>query len=171
MGTEAAAAAASAGPWRRHLTTLVYAFAPDGRLCLVRRRKPPNAGLWSPPGGKLEPGETPVDGALRELAEETGLVGHVPRLAAVVAEHDAAAGEAWLMFCVRVEAAATEFGGDGREGEPAWFDAAQVAALPTPPADGHILAAVRSAATRPGVAMLDVTFDDGRLGDVVVRWA
>ena len=164
-------AAAPAAPWRRHLTTLVYAFAPDGRLCLVRRRKPPNAGLWSPPGGKLEPGETPLDGALRELAEETGLTGRTARLAAVVAEHDARAGEAWLMFCVRVDVDDPALGGDDREGTPAWVEVDAIPRLATPPADGHILAAVQAAATRPGVAMLDVTFDDGRLGDVVARWA
>lgn len=30
-------------------------------------------GLWLQPGGHIEPGETPWDGALREAAEETGL--------------------------------------------------------------------------------------------------
>jgi len=42
-------------------------------VCLVRRDRPPMAGLWSFPGGRLNPGETPVDAARRELAEETGL--------------------------------------------------------------------------------------------------
>ena len=38
---------------------------------LVQRGNPPNAGRWSFPGGKLELGETTLDGARRELAEET----------------------------------------------------------------------------------------------------
>ena len=42
-------------------------------VCLVRRDRPPMAGLWSFPGGRLEPGETPGQAARRELAEETGL--------------------------------------------------------------------------------------------------
>lgn len=161
----------TAAPWRRHVTTLVYAFGPDGRLCLVRRRKAPNAGLWSPPGGKLEPDETPLAGALRELAEETGLAGRAARLAAVVTEHDAQAGEAWLMFCVRVDVDDPALGGDGREGTPAWVDVDAVDQLATPPADGHLLAAVLAAATRSGVAVVDIAFDGGRLGVVDVRWA
>ena len=39
-------------------------------LLLIRRAKPPNAGLWSFPGGALELGETLVAGAERELREE-----------------------------------------------------------------------------------------------------
>ncbi len=42
-------------------------------VLLVRRAKGAKAGEWSIPGGHLEPGETTRAGALRELAEETGL--------------------------------------------------------------------------------------------------
>ncbi|MDB5361606.1 MAG: ADP-ribose pyrophosphatase [Rhodospirillales bacterium] len=43
------------------------------RFLLVRRAKEPNKGRWGFPGGIQELGETVVDGARRELAEETGL--------------------------------------------------------------------------------------------------
>jgi ADP-ribose pyrophosphatase YjhB (NUDIX family) len=45
------------------------------RALLVQRRNPPDAGLWGFPGGHVEPGETALDAAARELAEETGVVG------------------------------------------------------------------------------------------------
>jgi len=45
----------------------------DGRVLLVERAKPPLMGLWSLPGGHIEPGETAREALLRELREETGL--------------------------------------------------------------------------------------------------
>ena len=44
-----------------------------GRLLLVRRGRPPAEGLWSVPGGRIEPGETAAAAATREVREETGL--------------------------------------------------------------------------------------------------
>jgi 8-oxo-dGTP diphosphatase len=46
----------------------------DDHALLVRRANPPDAGLWGFPGGKIEFGETVKDAAMRELAEETGVV-------------------------------------------------------------------------------------------------
>lgn len=51
----------------------------EGRLVLVRRANPPHAGLWSLPGGRVEPGETREQAVVREVAEETGLRVHVER--------------------------------------------------------------------------------------------
>lgn len=43
--------------------------SPGLELCLVHR---PKYDDWSHPKGKLKPGEAPLAGALREVAEETG---------------------------------------------------------------------------------------------------
>jgi 8-oxo-dGTP diphosphatase len=42
----------------------------DGRFLAIQRR---DNGHWEPPGGVLEPGESLLDGLLREVREETGL--------------------------------------------------------------------------------------------------
>ena len=55
-----------------------------GQLLLVRRRNSPSAGLWSLPGGRVEPGEPDVGAVVREVAEETGLDVEPQRLAGVV---------------------------------------------------------------------------------------
>jgi 8-oxo-dGTP diphosphatase len=42
-------------------------------VLLVRRARPPALGLWSLPGGHIEPGEAAADALLRELMEETSV--------------------------------------------------------------------------------------------------
>jgi ADP-ribose pyrophosphatase YjhB (NUDIX family) len=59
-------------------------FDASDRLLLVQRGHPPGMGLWSIPGGRLEPGETDEDGLRREVLEETGLRVRVGRLAGTV---------------------------------------------------------------------------------------
>ena len=51
----------------------------EGRFLLVKRKKEPNANTWGFPGGHVELGETALDAAVRELAEETGVTGQAER--------------------------------------------------------------------------------------------
>lgn len=96
----------------------------DGRLLLVRRRNDPGQGLWSVPGGHVEPGESDAEAVVREMYEETGLtvvpgalVGRVRRGPFTIADYRC-----------------TVTGGELRAGDDAldarWCDAADLAALP-----------------------------------------
>lgn len=53
-------------------------------VLLIRRGRPPKAGEWSLPGGRIEPGERAIDAALRELREETGVEAEITGLVDVV---------------------------------------------------------------------------------------
>lgn len=61
---------------RRAFSVAVYARR--GAQVLVIKHK--RLGTWLPIGGELEPGETPLEAAVRELREETGLAGRFPAL-------------------------------------------------------------------------------------------
>jgi 8-oxo-dGTP diphosphatase len=45
----------------------------DGRVLLIEKKRGLGAGKVNGPGGKLEPGETAMDAAIRETQEEVGL--------------------------------------------------------------------------------------------------
>ena len=49
------------------------AYDDTGRLLLVQRANEPGRGLWSVPGGRVEPGEDNGAALTREMQEETGL--------------------------------------------------------------------------------------------------
>ena len=105
---------------------------PSGALLLIRRRNPPGAGLWSLPGGRVEPGESDAEALVREVAEETGLA--VVAGAWVGTVHRAAPGGG--TYAIRDLAATPVDPGPSpalRAGDDAldarWVDAAAYAAL------------------------------------------
>src|SRR5436190_24014465 len=59
-----------------------------GGLLMVRRKYEPRSGSWCLPAGFMEFGETPEACAVRELFEETAIVGRVTRLFNVYAGAD-----------------------------------------------------------------------------------
>ncbi|MDR6951466.1 ADP-ribose pyrophosphatase YjhB (NUDIX family) [Ancylobacter sp. 3268] len=98
----------------------------DGQVLLARRGAAPLRGLWSLPGGRLEPGETLAEGAAREVMEEVGVACRVVGVAGaldIIRRDDA--GEVSAHFVVVSHA------GLWLDGEPAtgpeaaevgWFD-------------------------------------------------
>jgi 8-oxo-dGTP diphosphatase len=44
-----------------------------GRMLMILRGHEPGKGLWSIPGGRIEPGESDEQAVVREVREETGL--------------------------------------------------------------------------------------------------
>lgn len=66
--------------------TAAVVLTDEDHLLLVKRAMEPRAGEWCLPGGFLEVDETPGQGVLRELQEETGLTGTVDQLIDVVYE-------------------------------------------------------------------------------------
>jgi 8-oxo-dGTP diphosphatase len=100
-----------------------------GRLLLIKRGHAPGAGLWSLPGGRIEPGETDAEALVREMREETGLVIDPGRLIGTV-QRPARDG---FVFDIR-DYAATVTGGTLRPGDDAadarWMDASEMESLP-----------------------------------------
>ncbi len=99
-------------------------------VLLIRRGKPPRAGEWSLPGGRIEPGERAVDAALRELREETGVEAEILGLIDVV---DGIFPEAGMHY-VLIDYAARWLSGDPVAGD----DAAEARFVPIKEIDGLI---------------------------------
>ncbi|WP_051159767.1 MULTISPECIES: NUDIX hydrolase [Streptomyces] len=73
----------------------------DGRILAIRRA---DNGTWEPPGGVLELDESPEDGTVREVLEETGIRVSVERLTGVYKNMNR--GVVALVFLCRPEAGA-----------------------------------------------------------------
>ena len=61
----------------------VIARDDEGKILLIKRKIVPCKGEWALPSGFMEIEESPIEAALRELAEETGLKGKSKRLIGV----------------------------------------------------------------------------------------
>ena len=106
------------------------------RLLLVRRSHRPDAGRWGFPGGKIEPGETVMAAALRELAEETGVAAEpVEVLTAVdvIRRDDDGSLHHYVLIAVLCRWAEGEGAASDDAEEAAWFDLAALHALPKSP--------------------------------------
>jgi len=88
------------------VAVLCYLYDKDDRLLLLLRSKEPNAGAYSPIGGKLEAaiGESPHACAIREIQEESTVVvkPNELRLSGMIAETAYEGDTHWMIFLFEV---------------------------------------------------------------------
>lgn len=128
---------------RMVLVSAVALLDADGRVLLARRPEGKSlAGLWEFPGGKVEPGETPEQALIRELAEELGIDVRESCLAPL-----AFASHAYAKFHLLMPLyVCRNWRGEpvGREGQTLeWVRAARLGDYPMPPADVPLVAILR----------------------------
>jgi 8-oxo-dGTP diphosphatase len=108
----------------------------DGRIAMVHR---PRYGDWSLPKGKLDPGESWEECAVREVQEETGLRCTLGRELSSISYTDRK-GRAKLVRYWLMEIAADDgFTPDDEVDELRWVRPAEAAALLTYPHDAELI--------------------------------
>jgi 8-oxo-dGTP diphosphatase len=107
------------GAVQRPVLAASVAVFREGKVLLAQRGKAPGLGLYSLPGGRIEPGETMREGALRELREEVGLEAEI--LAFVDHVEHIERGENGV---IRAHAVVAAFAGVWRGGEASLSDEA-----------------------------------------------
>jgi 8-oxo-dGTP diphosphatase len=101
----------------------------DDKVLVVQRGKPPGVGLWTVPGGRLEPNETLAQAVAREVREETGLIVEVGPFACVVERIGDDYHFVILDYVARVIGGALVAGDDATQAR--FVDDAELRALPT----------------------------------------
>jgi 8-oxo-dGTP pyrophosphatase MutT (NUDIX family) len=117
------------------VTALIY--DDEGRLLLVRQR---DGGVWSTPGGSMEPDETPADAVAREAWEETGLRVKPRRVSGVyggpefIVRYPNGDESQYVMIVFECQVLGGQLHPDGEETtEACYWTADEAAALPLTP--------------------------------------
>ncbi len=125
------------------ISALVFVKDAQGRQLLIKRKKAPNLGCWSPIGGKLDmaTGESPYECARRETEEEIGLklddadlhcFGYISEKSYEGAGH-------WLMFLFDCQKPLSQLPEEIHEGHFRFFERAAIDDLPIPETDRTLL--------------------------------
>ncbi len=128
-------------PYR--IAVLVFLEDTAGRHLLLLRSRPPNQGIWSPIGGKLETalGESPHECAVRETREETGheVATSDLHLFGLIAEKAYEGQSHWLLFLFHCRVPLAQLPPDIEEGKFGFFTRAEINGLPIPETDRNAL--------------------------------
>jgi 8-oxo-dGTP diphosphatase len=117
---------------------------PDGRFLLVLRP----SGTWDPPAGRIAPGESFEEGAVREVYEETGLLVSPQRIAATwVGERPGGERLASITYIGRAPEGGVRLSGEHLDYR--WVTAAEWRKLPSWWSERDIRRAARLAARLP----------------------
>ena len=120
----------------KKLTTLGLVIRRE-KILLIHRKKEPNLGLYTPPGGKIRLKESPEECVFREVEEETGLRPVDPRLRGIITQVAPVRGQQWMLFVYRIEDFKGRLRPSHREGDARWFPITDVTSgkVPIPEAD------------------------------------
>ncbi|MGO2111108.1 MAG: NUDIX hydrolase [Pseudoclavibacter sp.] len=146
-----------------HVRLASYGVIIDGDRMLLAHWRDRGRSGWTLPGGGVEPGEDPVEGAVREIWEETGYHASIDELlgidSIIIKSSDRLIGGRGPMQGLRIVYRASVIGGDlrhevgGSTDEARWFDLDELAELRT------------VSLVRVGLRMLTEKPTNGRLTD------
>ena len=106
------------------------------RFLLLKRKKEPNKGKYTPVGGKIDPYESPIHSASRETLEETGIRITNPKYCGVMVE-SSPTNYNWICFVYLAEIEHID-PPTCKEGKLEWIRISKLFGIPAPKTDWHI---------------------------------
>ena len=108
----------------------------SNRFLLLRRFKEPNKNKYTPVGGKIDPFENPLDSAIRETNEETGIKLDTMKFCGMLTETSPIEYN-WICYVYLAEIGFIP-APNCKEGKLEWVDFENVLNIPTPKTDWFI---------------------------------
>jgi 8-oxo-dGTP diphosphatase len=101
--------------WTGEMPATILFIIQEGRILLIEKKRGLGAGKINGPGGKIDPGETSLEAAIRETQEELLITPHSPRKL----------GELWFSMSEVPDILCHIYRADGFDGDPGETDEAK----------------------------------------------